>query len=148
MGRSLSHELGRLAQGIDGINGNDIVGRDVPKDRIVTYANIFFDYIPNKSEQHTARMTVGGDRLIYPDDATSPAASILETKLLLNRTISDADKGERFMTIDIKDFFLKTKMERPEYIRIHGKYSLGDMRKQYNIDNLVAADGYVYCKIK
>ena len=57
----------------------------------------------------------------YLDDDVSPATSMLETKLLLNNTISDADKGARFMTMDIKDFFIKTKMDRPKYIKIHSK---------------------------
>ena len=48
------------------------------------------------------------------------------------------------MTMDIRDFFLKTKMDRPEYMRINGKYFLADMRRKYNIDALVDADGYVY----
>ena len=39
-------------------------------------------------------------------------------------------------------------MERPEYMRIHGKYFLPDMRAKYNIDELIDVDGYVYCKIK
>ena len=52
------------------------------------------------------------------------------------------------MTLDIKDFFLQTIMKRAEYMRIHSKYFLSDIREKYNIDDLVAEDGYVYCKIK
>ena len=51
------------------------------------------------------------------------------------------------MTLDIKDFFLQTIMERAEYMRIHSKYFLSDIREKYNIDDLIADDGYVYCKI-
>ena len=52
------------------------------------------------------------------------------------------------MTLDIKDFFLQTIMKRAEYMRIHSKYFLSDIQEKYNINNLVAKDGYVYCKIK
>ena len=52
------------------------------------------------------------------------------------------------MTLDIKDFFLQSLMERPEYMRIHSKYFLQDMHDKYNIDSIIAPDGYVYCKIK
>ena len=51
------------------------------------------------------RIVVGGDRLTYSDDPASPAASLLETKLVINSTISDANKGAHFITADIKDFF-------------------------------------------
>ena len=145
---SLSNELGRLAQGVNSVKGNDVVDfipkSDVPTNRIVTYANMICDYRPHKSEKFRVRLTVGGDRLVYDDDAASPAASLLETKLLLNSTISDASKGARFMTLDIKDFFLQTVMERPEYMRIHSKYFLQEMREKYKIDSIIAPDGYVY----
>ena len=39
------------------------------------------------------QLVVGGDKLFYEFDSGSPAASLLETKLLVNRVISDAHKG-------------------------------------------------------
>ena len=83
-----------------------ILKSKVPSDRIVIYANMVCGYRPHKQEKHRVRLTVGGDRLPYNDDVSSPLASLLETKLLLS-TISDASKGARFMTIDTKDFPFK-----------------------------------------
>ena len=40
---------------------------------------------------------------------------MLTVKILLNSVIST--KGARFMTIDIKDFYLNTPMARFEYMR-------------------------------
>ena len=48
---------------------------------------------PHKSEPYRIRLMVGGDRLDCIDDTSSPAAPLLETKLLLNSTISDAHLG-------------------------------------------------------
>ena len=79
----------------------------VPKGRIVTYANMVCDIRPLKTEKFRVRLTVGGDRLQYPDDTASPAASLLEAKLLINSTISQSAQMARFMTIDIKDFFCR-----------------------------------------
>ena len=149
---ALSNELGRLAQGIRTVDGNDVMDfifySDVPQDRIVTYANFVCDIRPLKTEQFRVRLTVGGDRLEYPDDTASPAATLLESKLLLNSTISQSAQGARFMTLDIKDFFLQTFMERPEYMKIHSKYFLPDIREKYDIASKIHRDGYVYCKIK
>lgn len=39
-------------------------------------------------------------------------------------------------------------MEEPEYMRIHNRYFPKDIRKQYDIDNIVANDGYVYFRMK
>ena len=56
---------------------------------------------------------VGGDKFTYDADTCSLAASLLETKILVNSTISDARKGARFMSLDHKDFFLATPMRIP-----------------------------------
>ena len=89
-----------------------------------------------------------GDRLQYLDDTASPAASLLEAKILINSTISQSAQGARFMTIDIKDFFLQTIMSDTEYMKIHQKYFFDDIRKKHPIHKLVHIDGYIYCKIK
>ena len=93
-------------------------------------------------------MTVGGDKLSYDEDPGSPAASLLEIKIMLNSVISDAKQGARFMGLDLKDFFLATPMARPEYMRVHYKHFPDDIKERYNIDSLVAKDDYVYVKIK
>ena len=52
------------------------------------------------------------------------------------------------MAPDIKDFFLQTVMTRPEYMKIHSKYFLSDIREKYKINNKIHTDGYVYYKVK
>ena len=108
--KSLSNEWGRLAQGnIHGVRSTDtidfILKKEVPDGTTVTYATYVLDYRPLKEEPYRVRITVGGDKLHYTDDAGSPAANLLETKVLINSTISEASRGARFMTADIKDFF-------------------------------------------
>ena len=64
----------------------------------ITYANFICNYRPHKSEPYRICLTVGGEQLDCPYDTSSPAESLLETKLLLNSTISDAHLGARFMS--------------------------------------------------
>ena len=150
--RSLSNEWGRLAQGNDaGIKGTDTIRfiprSAVPQDRKVTYASMVCDYRPLKDEKYRVRITVGGDRLPYDNDAGSPAADLLETKLLINSTISDARKGARFMCLDIKDHFLATPMVGTEYMRAKYKYFPEDIRKKYILSQLVTNDEWIYIEI-
>ena len=83
-GTALSNELGRLAQGVRDIEGNNVIDfipyNEVPQDRLVTYSNMVCDIRLLKTEKFRVRLTVGGDRLQYPDDMASPAATLLETK--------------------------------------------------------------------
>ena len=119
----------------------------IPISKKVTYANMVCDYRPLKAETYRVRLTVGEDRLDYHSDAASPAASLLETKLLINTLISQLAKGCRFMTIDIKDFFLQINIKDDEYMQIHSKYFMPEICKKYNIDKILAQDQHVYCKI-
>ena len=52
------------------------------------------------------------------------------------------------MTLDIKDFFLQTDMKDAEYMCIHSKYFMPDIRKIYAIDKIITDNKYVYCRIK
>ena len=101
-----------------------------------------------KTEINRSCLTIGGDVLDYSGDTPSPAAFLLEIKLLINSVISDFHCGSRFMSLDIGDYFLQSIMEDPEYIRIHSKYSMEDIWEKYNITPLIAPYGYVYYKIK
>ena len=78
----------------------------VLKNEKVAYANMVWDYRPTKWEKYRICLTVGGNVLDYYGDASSPAALLLESKVLLNSVISNATKGAQFCTIDIKDFYL------------------------------------------
>ena len=67
-------------------------------------------------------MTVGGDKLDAYQDVRSPAVGITDTKINLNSTISDAHKGARYCTDDLKDLFLNSIMHIYQYMRLHRRY--------------------------
>eukprot|EP00804_Cyclotella_cryptica_P028355 CCRYP_016413-RA/>CCRYP_016413-RA protein AED:0.25 eAED:0.25 QI:0/0/0/1/1/1/3/0/885 len=115
-----------------------------PKD--VTYGRIVANYRPEKDDPYRIRLTVGGNRITYPGDCGTPTADMLTTKILLNSVIST--KGARFMTIDIKDFYLNTPMVRPEYMRLKLSDIPDHIIKLYKLDKLVTTDGYVYVLIQ
>jgi hypothetical protein len=120
---SYTKELGRLAQGVPGlVKGTDTIifipKHNVPHERWqdVTYGRIVVNYCPEKYDPYQTRLTIDGDRINYPGDCGSPTMDLTTVKLLLNSVISTA--GAKFMTIDIKDFYLNTPMSRYEYMRL------------------------------
>ncbi len=60
------------------------------------------------------RLVAGEYRVNNLDDAGTPTANLLTIKLLMNSIIST--QGARFMTMDIKDFYLYTPMARYKYM--------------------------------
>ena len=83
----------------------------IAKDRKVTYAKFISNIRPQKSETHPVHLTAHGDKLDYPGNQSSPAVSLLNVKIHLNITISRAIKKEKYMCIDIKNFYLGTPMK-------------------------------------
>ena len=121
---------------------------EVPKGKKVTYASFVMDFRPLKSEPYRVPLVVGGDRLTYDDDVGSPAASLIETKLLVNSVISNAHKGAKFMSMDLKDFFLMSDMKDPEFMKIHINNFPPDIIGRYRLLEKASEDGYVFVKIK
>jgi hypothetical protein len=71
----------------------------------------------------------GGDRVHYPGNAGTPAANLITVKLLINSIILTT--GAKFMTMDIKDFYLNTPMVRYEYMRLKLSDMPDDIIKHY-----------------
>ena len=109
-------EVGRLEQGLPGVfDGTNtfifIYKNKVPDNRwkYVTYGRICANYCPEKSDPYRIRLTVGGNLINLPGDCRTPTANMFTVKILLNTTISTT--GAKFMTIDIRNFYLNTPME-------------------------------------
>ena len=150
---SAANEFGRLAQGVGGrIKGTDTIAfvhkKDIPQDRFkdCTYGKFVCDVRPTKAEPNRTRLTVGGDRINYPEDVGTPTADMLLVKLLLNSVIST--KGAKFMTGDIKNFYLNTPLTRYEYVRLRITDIPDEIVQQYKLKDKVTAEGYIYLEVR
>ena len=59
-------------------------------------------------------MCAGRNRINFPGDTGTPTADLPTIKLLANSIVST--KKAKMVTIDLKDFYLNTPMERPEFL--------------------------------
>ena len=71
------------------------------------------------STTYRVRGTIGGDRISYPGPTTARTAAMPLVKLLIQSVVSD---NKRFLTLDIKDFYLNTPLDRSEYLRVATKF--------------------------
>jgi hypothetical protein len=151
---SYRNEIGRLAQGMPGWNTGTntiffICRNQVPRNRAkdVTYGLITCLVRPEKiDEPNRTRLVAGSDRVHYPGDAGTPTADLLTIKLLINSIISTA--GAKFMTMDIKAFYLNTPMAGYEYMRLKLADMPADIIEHYNLKEIATPDGHVYCEIQ
>jgi hypothetical protein len=144
-------EIGRLCDG----HGKDmptgtktmsfIAHHQVPHGDKCTYLNIVAAYRPEKEKKYRIRWTVGGNLIIYAGDVTTKTAEMATAKILFNSVISTP--GARFMTLDIKDFFLGTPMSAYEYMKVPIDVIPDEIMVEYNLQSLVYK-GHVYVEIQ
>ena len=103
--RSFANELERFLQVIRYVKGTStmkfISHSQVPKGRTVTYGRIVVDYRPHKPESDRTRLTMGGNRIYYPDGVSTPADDITTSRVLINPTISTP--GAKLFSMDVKN---------------------------------------------
>ena len=89
---------------------------------------------------YCTRLVVGGDKVDYPHDVSTKTVDLDTTKMFLNSVISTKDA--RFMTMDIKDFYLGTPLTRYEYIRLQYDIIPKEIIEQYHLQAF-KSDQYV-----
>jgi hypothetical protein len=112
----------------------------------ITYGRITCVYRSEKKDPYRTRITMGGNLVNYPDNCGTPTADLLTVKLMFSSIISTP--GAKFMTIDIKDFYLMTPMDRYEYFRMKLDLFPQDIIDEYGLHDKVDADGNVFCKVR
>ena len=118
--KRFSNEIGHLAQGIrdvPGTNTIDFIPRsDVPFGTTVTYGRIVCTYRPQKTKNHRTCLTAGGNIFICLCGFSAPISDMKTEKLLFNSVISMP--GARFIKLDLKNFYLKTPLPEPRYMKM------------------------------
>ena len=104
------------------------------------------NYIPEKLDLYRTRLKVGGDRVNYLGDCGTPTVNLLTVKLLLNSFITTPNA--KFITIDIKDFYLNTPMALSKYMRLKLIDLPENVISHYNPEEKVTTNGWVYVEIK
>ena len=100
------------------------------------------DEAGNKTRR--VRGTIGGDRIKYPGEVTARTAELESVKVLLNSVVSTP--GAQFMTIDIKDYYLGTPMDRSEWMRIPVKFLPAAAIVKHKLDKFIH-NGFLLCEI-
>jgi Reverse transcriptase (RNA-dependent DNA polymerase) len=151
---AMSDEMGRLMDGTHrepngGTKTMKFVRRDqIPNGVQATYTRVVVAYRPEKEKPHRVRITVGGDKVIFDGDVSTKTADLPTVKVFLNSVVST--KGAKFITLDIKDFYLNTTMQYKDrvYMRIPEAYIPDDIKDKYGIvGNGFIVDGYAYVEI-
>ena len=91
------------------------------------------------------RLVVGGDQVDYPYKVNTKTVDLDTTKMFLNSVISTP--SARFMTMDIKDFYLDTPLKRYEYIHMQYNIIPRKIVEQYHLQAFKHSK-YVYFEVR
>ncbi len=146
----MANKFGRLANGVGGRIKNPtntiqfIHQHEVPKDQMKNVMNGQFvcTVRPKKAEPNCTTFTVGGDRINYPGEVTTPTAEMLVAKMLFNSIIST--RGARFMTMDISNFYLMTPLHQPKFIRMKLSNIPDKIIDEYKLRNKTTPSSSIY----
>jgi hypothetical protein len=89
---------------------------------------------------------MGGNLVNYPGDCGTPTADLLTVKLLLNSIISTPNA--KFLTLDLKDFYLMTPTKRYEYFCMKLELFPQDIIDEYDLTSKVDHNGNVHCEVR
>ncbi len=143
--KSFGTEIRRLAMTTETIF---FVKKDkIPNDRKgnEAYARIVCVYRNGKKDKYRTSITMGGNLVNYPGDCGTPTANLLTVKLLLNSIIYTPNA--KFMTLDLKDFYLMTPMKRYEHFCMKLDLFPQDIIDEYNLTSKVDHNGNVHCEV-
>ena len=148
--RSFANKLGKLAQGIRGVKGENkgmfIPKYEFPKDKKVTYGKIVCEVKQEKEEKEKARLTVGGNLLDFTGNISAPTASVAMEKFVFNSVVSTP--GARCLLADIKHFYLNNISPDPDFIHIPLKIIPQEIIDTYDFKALVDDQGWIYMRIE
>ena len=111
----------------------------IPKEHVVTYAQLVTTLCPHKSEVHRVHCTIGGGKLDFPGITTTNYASLTTSKISINSTLSTPN--QHLLSLDIKDFYYNTPMARLKYLKLALDIHLPKIFDQYNLRGLACPDG-------
>ena len=91
-------------------------------------------------------MVAGDNHINYPGEVATPTAEMTLVKVLWNSVIST--KGARYMTMDLKDFYLNTTLERFEYIKLRMGNIPNKIVIKYQRQEKETTDGHIYIEVR
>ena len=108
---------GCLIKGSAGTKMINFIPRSkLPKHKKATYLRVISNYRLSKADPYRVRWTVGGNKIEYTGNTSTPTADLTTAKLVFNSVVSTPNA--EFATVDISDFYLFTDMDESEYMWI------------------------------
>ena len=102
------------------------------------------EFKPHKEDPKRTRITVTGSQICYPVDVGTPTGSLDLFKLIINSVLSLCNT--HFFSFDLKNFYLRTPMDRSKYVRIKFSDIPQEFIEEYDLSK-AAQNRWIYFEI-
>ena len=91
---------------------------DIPfeKRKDIFHTRVVCEYRHDKDDPNRTHITIAGGHTLVHFDVSTPTGSLELVNLMINSVLSQ--QNAQFAAFDIKNFYLDTPMENPEYVRV------------------------------
>ena len=116
---SVRFSKGPRQQRVEGPNTFWLIkSADIPHDRRheIFHSMVVCEVKSHKEDPNLTRIIVSGIQIFYPRDVGTPTGSLDLVKLIINRVLSR--RKARFVSFELKNFYLQTPMDWSEYVCI------------------------------
>ena len=98
----------------------------------------------HKEDPNRTRITVAGSKICYPMNVSTPTGSLDLVKIIINSVLSR--RNTRFVSFNLKNFYLQTPMVRSEYMCIKFSDIPQEFIGEYDLSE-ASQNGWVYFEI-
>ena len=105
---------------------------------------VLYEVKHHKEYPNCTRITVAVSQICYPGDVGTPNGSLDLVKLIINSVL--LRRNSRFVSFDLKNFYLKTPMERSKYVRIKFSDIPQEFIEEYDLRK-ASQNGWIYFEI-
>ncbi len=96
--------------------------------------------------KRSSLLVVIGNRIVHHGNVSTPMVEMMTVKMNLNSIIST--KRVQYCTLGLKDFYLNTPMEQPEYVQMKLSNLPQEFADLYDLTKKAEDNGNVYIKVQ
>ena len=112
----------------------------------MTNGQVVYTVCPQKKKVNQTRLTINGREINSEGNCSTPTANLLTVKLLFNNIVSIP--GAKSLGLDLKDFYLNTPMDCPEFLQMKISNFLDDVIDHYGLLKKGDKHGFLFIRVE
>ena len=118
----------------------------MPANRVSAHTSMVSEIRPHKPDTLRVRITVGGGNIELNYDVGTPTTELSTAKILINSTLYTP--GAKWCGFELVSMYLNTGLTTNEYLKIHINRIPQEFIYEYDLNEYVTPDGWVFAKIR